>query len=71
MAYPQQNQLSHRPSRHLPSNPVQNEWRCRKCRKLLGVHRGTKLHLRLQGHDYNVSLPTEATCRACGTHNRT
>ena len=47
------------------------DWRCRRCGKLLGVRRGAKLHVRLQGHDYLASLPVEAFCRGCGTHNRT
>ncbi|WP_054008827.1 hypothetical protein [Cypionkella psychrotolerans] len=47
------------------------DWRCLECGKLLGVRRGAKLHVRVQGHDYTVSLPAEAICRGCGTHNRT
>ena len=62
----------------IPVNVAQNrnfagaaDWRCLECHKLLGVRRGAKLHVRLQGHDYFVSLPVEATCRGCGTFNRT
>lgn len=47
------------------------EWRCLDCKKLLGVRRGAKLHVRVQGHDYFATLPVEATCRGCGTFNRT
>lgn len=57
----------HRPQTHLPAA----EWRCRRCGKLLGVHRGGKLQMRFKDHEYLVSLPVEATCRGCGTHNRT
>ena len=46
------------------------EWRCRACARLLGIRRGAKLHVRLHGHDYTVSLPAEAICRGCGTFNR-
>jgi RNase P subunit RPR2 len=58
---------SSRPPLNLPAN----EWRCLKCGKLLGVRRGGKLQVRLQGHHYLASLPVEATCRGCGIHNRT
>ena len=47
------------------------EWRCLECGKLLGVRRGGKLQVRVQGHDYLANLPVEATCRGCGTFNRT
>lgn len=53
------------------SASVGADWRCRKCHKLLGVRRGGKLQVRVHGHDYLVSLPVEAACRGCGTHNRT
>lgn len=57
----------HRPQTHLPAA----EWRCRRCGKLLGVRRGGKLQMRFKDHEYLVSLPVEATCRGCGTYNRT
>jgi RNase P subunit RPR2 len=47
------------------------EWRCHECGKLLGVRHGARLHIRLQRHNYLVSLPVEATCHGCGTKNRT
>ena len=48
-----------------------SEWRCLECGKLLGIRRGAKLHVRMHGHDYQVSLPAEAICRCCGSHNQT
>jgi hypothetical protein len=54
-----------------PNVSTRAEWRCLECGKLLGVRRGAKLQVRVQGHDYLVSLPVEACCRGCGTHNQT
>ena len=47
------------------------EWRCLECGKLLGIRRGARLHIRMAGHDYGVTLPVEANCRGCGAYNRT
>ena len=51
---------------------MEREWRCRKCKTLLGVERGARLHLRykqaqyvIDGGDYNVI----AVCRNCSTVN--
>ncbi|WP_054006376.1 hypothetical protein [Cypionkella psychrotolerans] len=71
MAYVDPDQLTQRLARKHPADFLQNDWRCLECGKLLGVRRGAKLHVRVQGHDYTVSLPAEAICRGCGTHNRT
>ncbi len=57
------------PGSHRPSGP--SEWRCLECDKLLGIRRGGRLHIRMAGHDYSVSLPAEASCRGCGAYNRT
>ena len=48
-----------------------SEWRCLECHKLLGVRHGCKLHVRMHGHDYQVSLPVEAICRNCNAFNQT
>ena len=53
-----------------PAPAPPRDWRCRSCGKLLGKCRAGGLHIHLHGHDYTVSLPVEATCRGCGTHNR-
>ena len=46
------------------------EWRCVRCRKLLGVDVGKRLHIRFaNGHEYLVGLPATGTCRGCGTLN--
>lgn len=46
------------------------EWRCDRCGKLLGVHDGSRLHLRFaRGHEYRVGLPALGTCRSCGALN--
>ena len=39
--------------------------------KLLGVRHGARLHIRLQRHNYVVTLPAEAICPACEAKNRT
>jgi len=54
------------------SNPHHsNEWRCTRCKKLLGVSRDGHMHLRFaRGHEYFVSFPVTATCRGCGTLNQ-
>jgi hypothetical protein len=51
---------------------VEHEWRCLRCDALLGVRRGTRLHLRykeaqyiVDGADYVVT----AVCRSCFTVN--
>lgn len=61
------------PRSTIPSYPASGgaDWRCLECGKLLGVRRGGKLHVRVHGHDYLVTLPAEAVCRGCGTVNRT
>ena len=51
-----------------PAQP--QDWRCRSCGRLLGKRRAGGLYIHLHGHDYKVSLPVEATCRGCDTHNR-
>lgn len=48
------------------------EWRCTRCGKLLGLYRDGRLHLRFaRGHEYFVGFPAVASCRGCGTLNRT
>lgn len=54
-----------------PSAIQAAEWRCLECGKLLGVRHGARLHIRLQRHNYLVSLPVEAVCPACEAKNRT
>jgi len=49
---------------------TESEWRCKKCGKLLGLHTGTRLHIRYaRGHEYLVGFPATGTCRGCGTLN--
>lgn len=71
MAYPTNTRLSARTSLTVPSVLQPSEWRCVECGKLLGVRHGALLHIRLQRHNYLVSLPVEASCHGCGTPNRT
>ena len=48
------------------------EWRCPSCRKLLGLIRDDRLHIRfVQGHEYLVALPASCTCRGCRTLSST
>jgi hypothetical protein len=45
-----------------------DEWRCPRCRKLLGVVRDDRLHIRFaHGHEYLAALPASCTCRGCGS----
>ena len=56
-------------TRH-PFNPNE-DWRCTRCDKLLGVCRDGRMHLRFaRGHEYLVGFPVQATCRGCGTLNQ-
>ncbi len=58
---------------HLTRKPIhhQNDWRCTRCDKLLGVSRDGRMHLRFaHGHEYFVSFPVMAICRGCGTLNQ-
>ena len=49
---------------------MRNEWRCRGCNKLLGIHEGNRLHIRFaRNHEYIVGFPATSTCRSCGTLN--
>ena len=49
---------------------LQQDWRCKKCGKLLGVYNGTRLHIRdTRGHQYLVGFPVTGICRGCGTLN--
>lgn len=71
MAYPFDNRLD-RPTTLTSSAKLDPaEWRCVECGKLLGVRYGARLHIRLQRHNYSVSLPAEAVCPACEAKNRT
>ena len=49
---------------------MEQEWRCIRCRKLLAVVRGERLHIRFsRGHEYLVGFPVTSVCRNCGTLN--
>ncbi len=49
---------------------MESEWRCAKCRKLLGVLRDGRLHLKFtRGHEYIVGFPATGACRNCRTLN--
>lgn len=75
MAYPFPKHTAQQPlmvRAAIPTKPdTPNEWRCLKCKKLLGIRRGARLQIRVHGHDYAVNLPVDATCRGCGTFNQT
>ena len=58
------------PRRKSGGAPAQQEWRCPRCGKLLGVVANGRLHLRFaRGHEYLVGFPATSTCRSCGTLN--
>lgn len=71
MAYPFDHRRDHLPSVTIKSALEPAEWRCNECGKLLGVRHGARLRIRLQRHNYLVSLPVEATCHGCFAKNRT
>jgi hypothetical protein len=49
---------------------MESEWRCARCKKLLGIHRDGRLHLRFaRGHEYLVGFPATSVCRGCRTLN--
>ncbi len=49
----------------------EQEWRCDRCGRLLGLVRGGLLHLRIaRGHEYLVAFPATGLCRNCRTLNR-
>jgi hypothetical protein len=48
----------------------EEEWRCSRCDKLLGVVCDGRLHLRYaRGHEYLVGFPATSACRSCRTLN--
>ena len=56
----------------MPTPHRAQEWRCTRCRKLLGISQDDEMHIRLaRSAEYFVGLPVVATCRGCGTLNRT
>ena len=71
MAYSTTARTTTSTSLRIPSVLQPSEWRCTECNKLLGVRHGARLHIRLQRHNYLVSLPVEVTCHGCGSPNAT
>lgn len=71
MAYPFSPRRSDPAPSLRPSVVPPTEWRCIECGKLLGVRHGARLHIRLQRHNYLVSLPVEAVCPSCAAENQT
>ncbi len=49
---------------------MEREWRCARCKKLLGILHDGRLHLRFaRGHEYLVGFPATSVCRGCRTLN--
>lgn len=49
---------------------MKQEWRCVRCRKLLGVVENERLYIRFsRGHEYIVGLPANSVCRNCNALN--
>lgn len=49
---------------------MDNQWRCSQCKKLLGIIRDGRLHLKFaRGPDYLVGFPATGACRNCKTLN--
>ena len=44
---------------------MEQQWRCRECKTLLGVWRESKLHLRYKTAQYFVTGKVLAVCRTC------
>ena len=49
----------------------EQEWRCRKCRSLLGVERSGRLHLKYKEAQFVVEGTVTAVCRRCSELNET
>jgi len=49
----------------------EHEWRCRKCRSLLGVERSGRLHLKYKDAQFVVEGTVMAVCRRCSELNET
>jgi hypothetical protein len=53
-----------------PLTPARREWRCFKCKKLLGVITGPRLHVQsVRGDHYLVGYPVTTVCRGCRALN--
>ena len=49
---------------------MDNQWRCSQCKKLLGIVRDGRLHLKFaRGPEYMVGFPATGACRNCKTLN--
>lgn len=49
---------------------MKQEWRCRRCGKLLGVVDAGRLNIQFaRGHQYIVGFPATCVCRGCQTLN--
>jgi len=49
---------------------MREEWRCTRCRGLLAMVAGNRLHIRIgRSSEYTSNLPATAICRKCGTLN--
>jgi len=49
---------------------MEGQWRCTRCRKLLGVLEENRIHIRFsRGHEYLVGFPVTGVCRSCRTLN--
>jgi RNase P subunit RPR2 len=49
---------------------MKNDWRCKRCRKLLGVIEDERIHIQFsRGHQYIVAAPATSVCRKCQTLN--
>ena len=46
---------------------MERQWRCRKCKTLLGVWRESKMHLQYKRVQYLVTGKVLAVCRTCST----
>ena len=59
------------PGAQLPRATIgRQEWRCKRCDKLLGIICDGRLHLRFaRGHEYLVGFPATSVCRGCQTLN--
>lgn len=58
------------PAKPNPTTFQSCDWRCTRCKKLLGVGQHGRMHLRFsRAHEYFVGFPVQATCRGCGTLN--
>jgi hypothetical protein len=53
----------------VPNHPGRFEWRCQRCRLLLGIASSGTLHVKYKDVEHRIRGACEHTCRRCRTSN--